>query len=176
MVQFSGGGYGGSIDTDGLTNGSSSISVSKTPPIEIMEQRYPILFEKYALREDSAGAGRQRGGFGLEYILKIIRGEGMASFLMEHGKSGPHGVLGGRTGSFNEVEVFQGGVGHRLPHVSKGDGYLLRSGDSVHVKTPGGGGYGKPTERDHALVERDVRRGYFAPDVAERVYGLKART
>jgi N-methylhydantoinase B len=175
MVQFSGGGYGGSIDTDGLTNGSSSISVSKTPPIEIMEQRYPILFEEYALREGSAGAGRQRGGFGLEYRLKIIRGEGNASFLMEHGKSGPHGILGGGTGAFNEVEIFQEGTVSRLPHVSKGDGYLLRAGDSVHVKTPGGGGYGKPTERDRALVERDLEREYITPEEAQKIYGLKAQ-
>src|SRR5439155_13423231 len=65
MYVFSGGGYGGSFDGDGLTNGCSAIGISKIQPVEVCEQRYPVLFEEYALREGSAGAGRHRGGFGV---------------------------------------------------------------------------------------------------------------
>ena len=57
MYVFSGGGYGGSADGDGLTNGCSTIGISKTQPTEVLEQHYPILFERYALRERSGGAG-----------------------------------------------------------------------------------------------------------------------
>ena len=64
MYLFSGGGYGGWWLTDGLTNGCSSVGISKTQPVEILEQHYPILFDRFALREGSGGAGRHRGGCG----------------------------------------------------------------------------------------------------------------
>ena len=57
MYVITGGGYGGNADGDGLTNGCSTIGISKTPPIEVMEQHYPVLFEEFALREGSGGAG-----------------------------------------------------------------------------------------------------------------------
>ena len=57
MYVISGGGYGGSPEGDGLSNGCSTIGISKTTPIEIMEQLYPVLFEEYSLHEGSGGAG-----------------------------------------------------------------------------------------------------------------------
>ena len=57
MYQLSGGGYGGNADHDGLTNGCSTIGISKAPPVEIMEQAFPVLYHHYALREGSGGAG-----------------------------------------------------------------------------------------------------------------------
>jgi N-methylhydantoinase B/oxoprolinase/acetone carboxylase alpha subunit len=64
MYLFSGGGYGGWWQTDGLTNGCSSVGISKTQPVEILERHYPILFDRFALRGGSRGAGRHRGGLG----------------------------------------------------------------------------------------------------------------
>ena len=58
MYVFSGGGYGGSADGDGLTNGCSTIGISKTQPTEVLEQHYPVLFERCA----SARAARARRG------------------------------------------------------------------------------------------------------------------
>jgi N-methylhydantoinase B len=66
MYLITGGGYGGNAG-DGLSNGCSTIGISKSPPVEVMEQFYPVLFEDYALREGSGGAGEHRGGFGLAY-------------------------------------------------------------------------------------------------------------
>ena len=71
MYQISGGGYGGNADHDGLSNGCSTIGISKAPPVEIMEQAFPVLFHRYALHEGSGGAGRRRGGFGLEYDVEV---------------------------------------------------------------------------------------------------------
>ena len=51
MYQLSGGGYGGNADGDGLSNGCSTIGISKAPPVEIMEQAFPILYHRYALHE-----------------------------------------------------------------------------------------------------------------------------
>ena len=93
MYVFSGGGYGGSADGDGLTNGCSTIGISKTQPTEVLEQHYPILFERYALRERSGGAGKTRGGFGVDYKIRVRRGEALLSYLMDHGRFGPPGPL-----------------------------------------------------------------------------------
>jgi N-methylhydantoinase B len=161
MYFFSGGGYGGWWAGDGISNGCSTIGISKTQPIEILEQRYPILFETYALREGSGGAGKFRGGFGVSYRVKIMRGEGKASFLMEHGRFGPPGLLGGKPGAPNSIRLRQGGKEIAPEHRSKGEGYVLKAGDYLAVDTPGGGGYGNPGEREPDLVERDRRAGYF---------------
>jgi N-methylhydantoinase B len=161
MYFFSGGGYGGWWKGDGISNGCSTIGISKTQPVEILEQRYPILFERYALREGSAGAGRYRGGFGTGYRVRLLRGEATASFLMDHGRYGPPGVLGGEAGLPNEIMISQAGRRSTPPHRSKGEGYRLEAGDWVDVRTPGGGGYGNPDERSAVLAERDKRCGYF---------------
>lgn len=172
MYQISGGGYGGNADHDGLTNGCSTIGISKTPPIEVVEQLYPVLFEKYALREGSGGAGRRRGGFGVDYTVRIRRGEARASFVMDHGRVGPQGALGGRDGLPNRVRVHRGGEVYEPPHLSKDQGIAVREGDRVEVSTPGGGGYGDPFGRDPALVARDVRRGYYTPGQARDLFGV----
>ena len=90
---------------DGLTNGCSTIGISKSPPVEIMEQTYPVLYRRYALREGSGGAGEHRGGFGLAYEVELLRGEARASFVMDHGRVGPQGALGGGDGAVNKVTV-----------------------------------------------------------------------
>jgi N-methylhydantoinase B len=171
MYQLSGGGYGGSIGQDGLTNGCSTIGISKSPPVEIMEQNFPVLYRRYALREGSGGAGRHRGGFGLSYELELLRGSARASFVMDHGRVGPQGAAGGGDGAVNRVEVTRGGVSHVPEHLSKEQDIELAAGDRVRVDTPGGGGYGDPRLRDRGMVQEDVRLGYFERDEAERLFG-----
>ena len=171
MYQISGGGYGGSAAGDGLSNGCSTIGISKSPPVEIMEQAFPVLYRHYALREGSGGAGERRGGFGLSYEVELLRGEARASFVMDHGRVGPQGALGGSDGAVNTVTVFRSGVAHTPPHLSKEQDIPLAAGDRVRVGTPGGGGYGDPRKRDRALVRRDVALGYYAADDAERLFG-----
>jgi N-methylhydantoinase B len=172
MYVFSGGGYGGSAEDDGLTNGCSTIGISKTQPAEVLEQHYPILFEQYALRERSGGAGRTRGGFGVDYRVRVRRGEALLSFLMDHGRFGPPGLFGGKDGAPNEVVVERQGVAYRSPHWSKDEDIRVRAGDLVHVRTPGGGGYGDPLARDPERVRRDVARGYITVEDAARDYGV----
>ncbi|WP_426956632.1 hydantoinase B/oxoprolinase family protein [Muricoccus radiodurans] len=172
MYQITGGGYGGTAAADGLTNGCSTIGISKTPPVEVMEQIFPVLFRRFALREGSGGAGAQRGGFGVSYEVELLRGEARASFVMDHGRLGPPGVLGGADGAANVVRVHRGD-GTTIPkHLSKDQGIPLRPGDRVEVLTPGGGGYGAPSARDPALVARDVARGYYTPDEASSLWAV----
>lgn len=172
MYQLSGGGYGGNSDHDGLSNGCSTIGISKAPPIEIMEQAFPVLYHRYALREGSGGAGKHRGGFGLDYELELRRGAARASFVMDHGRFGPQGGLGGADGAVNEVTVWNDGVAYTPEHLSKEQDIPLKPGDRVHVRTPGGGGYGDPLDRDRAAVIRDVRLGLYSPKQAQEKFGV----
>ncbi|NND19976.1 MAG: methylhydantoinase [Silicimonas sp.] len=172
MYQLSGGGYGGNADHDGLSNGCSTIGISKAPPVEIMEQAFPVLYRRYALREGSGGAGRHRGGFGLEYELELRRGHALASFVMDHGRFGPQGALGGADGAPNEVEVQRGGETHVPEHLSKEQDIPLGPGDRVRVRTPGGGGYGDPFERDPRAVAEDVALERYTVAEAKALYGV----
>jgi N-methylhydantoinase B len=175
IYQISGGGYGGNADHDGLSNGCSTIGISKSQPVEVMEQYYPILFRRYALHDGSGGAGERRGGLGLHYEVELLRGEARASFVMDHGRFGPPGVLGGRDGGANVVKVHRGD-GTLIPeHLSKDQDIPLRPGDRVEVMTPGGGGYGDPLARSAALVARDVGRGYYTAEQAGALYGVVLR-
>ena len=172
MYQLSGGGYGGSAMGDGLSNGCSTIGISKAPPVEIMEQTFPVLYHRYGLRDGSGGAGEYRGGFGLDYEVELRRGSARASFVMDHGRFGPQGALGGGDGAPNEVTVWRGGVPYTPEHLSKEQDIPLAPGDRVHVRTPGGGGYGNPMARDPDAVAEDVRLGRYTPEQALALFGV----
>ena len=172
MYQISGGGYGGNWDHDGLSNGCSTIGISKSQPVEVLEQYYPILFRRFALREGSGGAGKQRGGFGVHYEVELLRGEARASFVMDHGRFGPPGVRGGSPGGANVVKIHRGRETIIPEHLSKDQDIPLQVGDRVEVLTPGGGGYGEPMARPAELVARDVRRGYYTAEEARALFGV----
>ena len=172
MYQISGGGYGGNADHDGLTNGCSTIGISKTQPIEVLEQYYPVLFHEYSLRESSGGAGEKRGGFGVNYTVELLRGEAQASFVMDHGRVGPQGALGGQDGLPNAVTVYRNGEKYVPEHLSKDQDIPIAPGDVVAVGTPGGGGFGDPQKRPPELVLQDVRRGYYTMEEARDMFGV----
>jgi N-methylhydantoinase B len=172
MYQLSGGGYGGNAGQDGLTNGCSTIGISKSQPIEVLEQYYPVLFHEYALREGSGGAGTRRGGFGVNYKVELRRGEATASFVMDHGRFGPQGAKGGDDGGPNSVVVRLGEKHYVPPHLSKEQDIPLGAGDIVEVGTPGGGGFGPPHERDPEQVLEDVRLGYYTLEEALDRFGV----
>ncbi len=175
MYQLTGGGYGGNADHDGLTNGCSTIGISKAPPVEIMEQTFPVLYHHYALREGSGGAGRQRGGFGLDYEVELRRGQALASFVMDHGRFGPQGALGGGDGACNEVAVKRSGGSYTPEHLSKEQDIPLQPGDRVRVRTPGGGGYGDPFARPAEAVLEDVLLERYTPAQARDLFGVVLR-
>ena len=173
MYLFTGGGYGGFQGGDGLSNGCSTIGISKMPPVEVLEQFFPVLFEEFSLHEGSGGAGQFRGGFGINYAIRLRRGEARVSMVMDHGRSGPQGVLGGRDGGVNRVAIDRGGTTYTPPHLSKDQDIRIGVGDVVRVSTPGGGGFGDPARRDPAAVARDVARGYYSDAEAREKFGKR---
>ena len=91
---------------------------------------------------------------------------------MDHGREGPLGALGGSDGGVNEVRVRRGDEVYRPEHLSKDQDIALGPGDSVEVRTPGGGGYGSALERAPELVCSDVTRGYYTVAQAQEKSGL----
>jgi N-methylhydantoinase B len=172
MYQLSGGGYGGTSDHDGLTNGCSTIGISKSPPVEVMEQYFPVLYREYALREGSGGAGEYRGGFGIRYSIELRGGEATASFVMDHGRVGPQGVLGGKDGMPNSVVVWRNGEQYIPLHLSKDQGIAISAGDRVEVGTPGGGGFGNPENRSVEKIKSDLENGYYTEQQIQDSYGV----
>jgi N-methylhydantoinase B len=176
LYVISGGGYGGSIHGDGLTNGCSTIGISKSQPVEVLEQRYPVLFEEYSLHEGSGGAGQFRGGFGINYRLRLLRGTARASMVMDHGRFGPKGALGGADGGVNRVRVVRtDGSDYVPPHLSKDQDIQLEAGDVVAISTPGGGGFGDPAKRDAASIARDLARGYYTEAEIARLFSDRSK-
>ncbi|MCZ6872799.1 MAG: hydantoinase B/oxoprolinase family protein, partial [bacterium] len=172
MYMFNGGGYGGFNGGDGLTYGCGTISVSKTQPIEVFEQRYPVRIRQFALREESAGAGQYRGGFGAIIETEFLQGEGTASFIGDRGRFGPRGMHEGADGAKCRVSIVQNGETYIPEHLTKDDNVRLQAGDVIRLETPGGGGYGNPLQRDIARVVQDVRLGYISRQSAREVYGV----
>ncbi len=170
MYQITGGGYGGNAATDGLSNGCSTIGISKTAPVEVMEQKFPVLFRHFSLHEGSGGAGAQRGGFGVHYEIELLRGEARASFVMDHGRTGPPGIEGGTAGAVNIVRIHRDGETIVPQHLSKDQDIEIKAGDRVEVMTPGGGGYGAAAGRSRAMITRDVAREYYSASQAQKLW------
>lgn len=171
MFCFFGGGLGGNPESDGLSHANNPISTATIPPAEILEAAYPVMFTQWALRPDSAGAGRHRGGLGAVYEIEVLAKSGADVFLLgERGKFPPFGVNGGAPGALNRF-VWQTDTGEASPPLaSKVTDVKVRSGQRVRLETPGGGGFGPPEERAPEAVGRDVRLGYVSRAAAESVY------
>ena len=91
-----------------------------------MEQLYPVLFEEYSLHEGSGGAGEHRGGFGVNYRIRLRRGEARVSMVMDHGRAGPPGAQGGSAGGTNTVAIIRDGRDLRAAASLEGPGHRDR--------------------------------------------------
>jgi N-methylhydantoinase B len=177
MFCFFGGGLGGNPESDGLNHGNNPISTATIPPVEILESLYPVMFTQWALRPDSGGPGRHRGGLGAIYEIEALADNGAEVFLLgERGKYPPFGVNGGRSAMLNRF-VYETDRGEETPPlVSKITDVRIRRGQKVRLETPGGGGCGDPATRAPERVVRDVQLGYVSRDSAARDYKVVLRT
>lgn len=174
MFSFFGGGLGGSPASDGLNHGNAPISTATIPPIEILEAAYPVMFTQWALRPDSGGAGRHRGGLGAVYEIELLEEQADVFLFGERGRFAPPGVVGGGAGALNRFEYPQDGERRSPPMVSKMVGLSIKRGERVRLQTPGGGGYGDPRGRAPEAVRRDIRLGYVSAEAARAAYGKAA--
>jgi N-methylhydantoinase B len=177
MFCFFGGGLGGNPEGDGLNHGNNPISTATIPPLEILESLYPVMFTQWALRPDSGGPGKHRGGLGAIYEIEALADGGAEVFLLgERGKYPPPGANGGGSAALNRF-IYETDTGEQTPPlVSKVTDVKIKRGQKVRLETPGGGGFGDPHLRDPERVARDVRLGYVTPQAAVRDYKLNARS
>ncbi len=172
MFSFFGGGHGGHPEGDGLNHANAPISTATIPPVEILEAAYPVMFTRWALRPDSGGPGRHRGGLGACYEIELLEQKADVFLFGERGKFAPPGVLGGRPGALNIFTYDQDDGEHTPPLKSKMVGMKIRRGQRLHLNSPGGGGYGRPFARSPDAVARDVALGYVTAEAAARDYGV----
>lgn len=165
MFSFFGGGHGGHADGDGLSHGNAPISTATIPPLEILEAAYPVRFTQWALRPDSAGDGKHRGGLGAIYEIELLEDSAEAFIFGERGRSAPKGIAGGGQAALNVFRYQRDGQWASPPMSSKMLGIQLQRGDRVRLETPGGGGYGDPARRTTAARELDRKMGYVG-DIA----------
>ena len=165
-----GGGWGGRPFEDGA---SASVSMCqgdvKNTPIELQELYYPLLYERHTFRTDSGGAGKYRGGVGVEVTVTALE-NCFLSRNTDRIKCPPWGLLGGAQGAVNETIIQRNGNAEVLP--GKFSHLLVRRGESVTFLTAGGGGYGDPSMRDTASVNRDVELGYVSKQQASESYRM----
>jgi len=165
-----GGGSGGRPGSDGVDGVHVNMTNTMNTPIEALEAYLPLRFEGYALRADSGGPGRWRGGCGIERSWTLRSPKATLSILAERTKIPPWGLHGGLPASLGEYELVRGdGSVERLPSKCT---IPLKQGDRLVIRTPGGGGYGSPLERPPDLVLKDVVNGLVSLEAAEKHYGV----
>ena len=169
LTLFQVGGTGARPTKDGLNAVGFPSGVAGVPA-EVIESLSPVVMKRRALRPDSGGAGKWRGGLGqLTEFTRRGAGRWSVSSIADRTAYPAPGLLGGQPGATGEVML---GDGTRLNAKALKD---LSSGEIVHVNLPGGGGYGEAFKRDVEKVRWDVIEGYITSAEAEKKYGVAVR-
>lgn len=163
------GGWGAEPTRDGASVFSCGLHNLASIPIEMVEDRHPVVFTRYALRPDSGGAGKYRGGLGMIREWRLEGDEGVLSVNFDRFRHPPFGLEGGRPGAVGKLSLHRDGEVRKL--ASKVSGVPLRRGDVVTIETSGGGGFGPPSERDSAAIQADVETGYVSAASVAVDYG-----
>ena len=167
-----GGGWGAKRTEDGM---SATVCLNDgdthNAPNEQVEVKFPIVVERYALSQDSGGAGRHRGGLGIDRIVRA-RTSMTLNTQIERAHCKPWGLEGGLEGAGNEVWVRNGGTWKTDFPNAKVLVARLETGDAFRVRSGGGGGHGSPLERPVEIVVEDVKQGYVSIEAAAELYGV----
>jgi N-methylhydantoinase B len=137
-------------------------------PLELQESYLPLRIEELALRQDSGGAGKFRGGLGFCKSYRILAPCELQTNL-DRTRFPPWGVQGGQEGKPGRFTVVDGETG-AMRSIEKEKGFRLAAGDLVCVKTGGGGGYGLPADRALSRIQHDLDAGYISAEAAMRDY------
>jgi N-methylhydantoinase B len=174
VQSIEGGGWGGRPSEDGE---SGTVSVCqgdvRNGSIEGIELKCPVLVEARCLRADSGGAGKHRGGLGIDMRVRNLV-EGKWNFeLVRRNQCPPWGLWGGKPGEFGMYLLREGGAGEF--RVMGGAHHPVPVASEVIVRTGGGGGWGDPLERDPAAVQVDAREEFISLKSARDDYGVVLR-
>jgi N-methylhydantoinase B len=144
-----------------------SESIVRNTPIEVMEDRTGMRFERFEILADSGGAGRFRGGCGVRRDI-VFTCDGEFLSVIKKTKSPPWALAGGHSPAPNTVIAFPGTDRQRKISTER---LIVHSGDRIRLLTAGGGGHGDPAQRDPDAIRRDLAEGYITPAAARNDYG-----
>jgi len=169
VQSIEGGGWGGRPWEDGE---SASVSICqgdvRNAPIESLELKSPVTIEGRMLRRDSGGAGKYRGGLGVEtQVTSLVDGH-LSVHNTGRKLTPPWGLWGGRAG---------GVAGNRPPGAAGFEAVDMNrrwmpTGSTAAITSAGGGGWGDPLDRDPEQVRNDVVEEFVSPEAAREEYGV----
>ncbi len=166
------GGSGAGKSTDGVDVIETDVTNCMNLPAEAMEMETPIRVNRLALRQDSGGAGRQRGGLGLVKEYEILDGDVSFTHRGERHFFAPQGANGGgKAASAHSVILRSDGKQEVIPSKQM---TILHKGDRVVVETSGGGGNGPVFERARTAILDDIADGKVSREKAVADYRLGA--
>jgi N-methylhydantoinase B len=167
-----GGGWGAKRSEDGVS-GTVAINDGDThnSPNEQVEAKFPIVVERYALVPGSGGAGRHRGGLGVERVVRA-RSHVTVNTQIDRAHCRPWGLDGGGDGKGNSVALRIDGAWKTDFPNAKVLVAQVKAGDAFRLRSGGGGGYGSSLMRPVEDVRHDVRQGYVSVEDAAELYGV----
>lgn len=140
-------------------------------PIEFLETDMPVRIRTYAIRCDSGGPGRWRGGSGMVREMEILVDGATLNTRMDNVDNPPWGVNGGQCGRPGRFILNPGTPEEReLPRLAQG--IPTKRGDVVRMESTGGGGWGHPFDREAWRVRQDVLGGFVSVESARADYGV----
>ncbi len=163
------GGMGARANRDGVDGVRVHASGSSNLPVEALEHAYPFRVERYALWDDSAGAGRYRGGMGVVRDYRVLADDIVVSLSSERQHVAALGMKGGETGALGAFLLNPGTPDEKKLPSAAADVKLPR-GSVLRICTPAGGGYGETRERGSDAVECDVREHRVSAEAARSTY------
>ncbi|OLE83860.1 MAG: 5-oxoprolinase [Crenarchaeota archaeon 13_1_20CM_2_51_8] len=150
------GGFGARYNKDGVDGIHSHMTNTLNTPVEALESAYPLRVRRYELVRRSGGKGRFRGGLGIRRDTEVLAEGFTISLMGERQRHRPWGLLGGRSGSPGEYGISRG---NKMKALSSKTTLSANAGDVLTVTTPGGGGYGSPSERTRDKIRQDRADG-----------------
>lgn len=169
-VETYGGGQGALKYMDGMDGVHTNMTNTLNTPVEVIEQSFPLLVNKYGLVEGSGGPGKQRGGLGLERKITLLEDDLMITITSDRHKNSPWGLFGGGDGKTSNctLQLPNG----ELKELSSKSTFSAPKGSMITLSTAGGGGYNSPLSRDPQLVLKDVIENNISLEEAINEYGV----
>ena len=131
------GGHGASPQSRGASGHHAHMTNSLNTPVEALEYAYPFRMIRYAIRRDSGGAGKHRGGDGLVREIELL-GDAQVTLLADRRRNPPWGLAGGDAGAPGQTTIIRDGTEEKLPGKCT---RALPAGARIRIESPGGGGW-----------------------------------
>jgi N-methylhydantoinase B/oxoprolinase/acetone carboxylase alpha subunit len=167
------GSYGGRFGKDAMDSVDNLMANTRNNPIEELDMRFPVRCDQYELRPEAAAPGKWRGGVSIVRRNRFLV-DGTYSCEGDRQHDPPRGVFGGWDGLVANCRK-NPDTGCEEYLEAKVTGIPFGAGDVIEFRSPNGGGYGDPLERDPEQVREDVLDDFTTVELARDAYGVVFR-